>query len=128
MLRYTAPGRSTGSIALSVFAIGYAGLLLSFLVNLRLMYGPMGYGGADLPDCRRQAVGYGSLLRRTPVWPPQNGAGAESRKDAGKGPPEGSQPPVWEPGCAMAGSCQHLLARTLATWLAGRSGDGCSLA
>ena len=38
MFRYRAPGRSTGSIALSIFAIGYAGLLLSFLVNLRLMY------------------------------------------------------------------------------------------
>ena len=33
------PGRSTGSIALSVLAIVYAGLLLSFLVNLRLLNG-----------------------------------------------------------------------------------------
>ncbi len=37
MMRYTQPGRSTGSIALSVLAIAYAGLLLSFLVNLRLL-------------------------------------------------------------------------------------------
>jgi len=37
MARYTRPGHSTGSIALSVLAIGYAGLLLSFLVCLRLL-------------------------------------------------------------------------------------------
>lgn len=40
MRRYTEPGRSTGSIALSVLVIAYAGLLLSFLVNLRLLNGP----------------------------------------------------------------------------------------
>ncbi len=39
MIRYTRPGYSTGSIALSVLAIVYAGLLLSFLVNLRLLNG-----------------------------------------------------------------------------------------
>jgi phosphatidate cytidylyltransferase len=38
MARYTKPGRSTGSIALSVLAISYAGLLLSFLVSLRLFH------------------------------------------------------------------------------------------
>ena len=37
MARYTQPGRSTGSIALSVLAISYAGLLMSFLVSLRLL-------------------------------------------------------------------------------------------
>jgi phosphatidate cytidylyltransferase len=37
MARYTQPGRSTGSIALSLLAIGYAGLLMSFLVCLRLL-------------------------------------------------------------------------------------------
>ena len=40
MARYTRPGHSTGSIALSVLAIGYAGLLLSFLVSLRLLPDP----------------------------------------------------------------------------------------
>jgi phosphatidate cytidylyltransferase len=40
MARYTKPGHSTGSIALSVFAIGYAGLLMSFLVSLRLLPDP----------------------------------------------------------------------------------------
>jgi phosphatidate cytidylyltransferase len=40
MARYTQPGRSTGSIALSVLAIGYAGLLVSFLVSLRLLPDP----------------------------------------------------------------------------------------
>ncbi len=43
MMRYsgpspTGPSRSTGSIALSIFAIAYAGLLLSFLVLLRLWH------------------------------------------------------------------------------------------
>lgn len=38
MRRYEEPGRSTGSIALSVLAMAYAGLLLSFLVNLRLFH------------------------------------------------------------------------------------------
>lgn len=37
MMRYTRPGLSTGSIALSVLVIAYAGLLVSFLVNLRLL-------------------------------------------------------------------------------------------
>ncbi len=40
MMRYTQPGRSTGSIALSVLAISYAGLLMSFLVSLRLVGNP----------------------------------------------------------------------------------------
>lgn len=40
MARYTQPGLSTGRIALSVLAIGYAGLLLSFLVSLRLLPDP----------------------------------------------------------------------------------------
>ncbi len=40
MMRYTQPGRSTGSIALSVLAISYAGLLMSFLVSLRLLGSP----------------------------------------------------------------------------------------
>ncbi len=40
MARYTQPGHSTGSIALSVLAIGYAGLLMSFLVSLRLLPDP----------------------------------------------------------------------------------------
>jgi phosphatidate cytidylyltransferase len=39
MQRYCEPGRSTSSIALSILAIAYAGLLLSFLVNLRLLNG-----------------------------------------------------------------------------------------
>ena len=39
MRRYQQPGTSTGSVALSVLAIVYAGLLLSFLVNLRLLHG-----------------------------------------------------------------------------------------
>ncbi len=47
MMRYTQPGRSTGSIALSVLAIAYAGLLVSFLVNLRLLNGPQ-WGMASL--------------------------------------------------------------------------------
>ncbi len=38
MRRYERPGTSTGSIALSVLTVGYAGLLLSFLVNLRLFF------------------------------------------------------------------------------------------
>ena len=37
MTRYRQPGRSTGSIALSVLALVYCGLLLSFLVQLRLL-------------------------------------------------------------------------------------------
>jgi phosphatidate cytidylyltransferase len=41
MARYQEPGPSTASIALSVLAISYAGLLFSFLVNLRL------YGGSQ---------------------------------------------------------------------------------
>jgi phosphatidate cytidylyltransferase len=40
MARYTQPGHSTGAIALSTLAIGYAGLLLSFLVSLRLLPQP----------------------------------------------------------------------------------------
>lgn len=40
MARYTQPGRSTGSIALAVLAVVYAGLLLSFLVSLRLLPDP----------------------------------------------------------------------------------------
>ncbi|MHB8970464.1 MAG: phosphatidate cytidylyltransferase [Pirellulaceae bacterium] len=43
MARYTQPGRSTGSLALSVLAISYAGLLMSFLVSLRLL-GPSSWG------------------------------------------------------------------------------------
>ena len=38
MRRYEKPGTSTGSIALAVLAISYAGLLLSFLVSLRLYH------------------------------------------------------------------------------------------
>ncbi|MHB0957377.1 MAG: phosphatidate cytidylyltransferase [Pirellulaceae bacterium] len=37
MTRYTQPGRSTGSLALSVLALNYAGLLMSFLVALRIV-------------------------------------------------------------------------------------------
>ena len=40
MARYEKPGRSTGSIALSFLVIGYAGLLMSFLVSLRLFHDP----------------------------------------------------------------------------------------
>jgi phosphatidate cytidylyltransferase len=40
MRRYTRPGYATGSIALSVLAIVYAGWLPSFLVTLRLFNGP----------------------------------------------------------------------------------------
>jgi phosphatidate cytidylyltransferase len=38
MMRYRQPGRSTGSMALSVLVLAYAGLLPSFLVNLRLFH------------------------------------------------------------------------------------------
>lgn len=37
MLRYTQPGESTGRIALSFLAIAYAGVLVGFLVKLRLV-------------------------------------------------------------------------------------------
>lgn len=38
MQRYTQPGRSTGAVALSILGVAYGGLLLSFLVQLRLFY------------------------------------------------------------------------------------------
>ncbi len=38
MARYTQPGRSTGAVALTVAAVAYAGLLLSFIVQLRLFH------------------------------------------------------------------------------------------
>lgn len=38
MARYRTPGRSTGSMALSLLAVAYAGLLMSFLVALRLVH------------------------------------------------------------------------------------------
>lgn len=39
MARFVEPGLSTGRIALGTLAIGYAGLLLSFLMNLRFLHG-----------------------------------------------------------------------------------------
>lgn len=40
MMRYTPDGHATSRLALSVLAIGYAGLLTSFLVSLRLLPDP----------------------------------------------------------------------------------------
>jgi phosphatidate cytidylyltransferase len=39
MARFGEPGLSTGRIALGTLAIGYAGLLLSFLMNMRFLHG-----------------------------------------------------------------------------------------
>jgi phosphatidate cytidylyltransferase len=39
MRRFVSPGQSTGRLALGTFAVTYAGLLLSFLMNLRFLHG-----------------------------------------------------------------------------------------
>ena len=103
MARYTQPGRSTGSIALSVLAISYAGLLMSFLVSLRLVGDPhVGHGGGRVADRDCQTVRHRRLFHGARVGTTSNGPGAEPQEDDRRSRRGWSRPPVWVPGCATA--------------------------
>ena len=129
MARYTQPGLSTGSIALSVLAIGYAGLLLSFLVSLRFLPDPH-WGMAavvsvivivKLSDTGAYFTGRAvGRHKMSPVLSP---------KKTVEGAVGGwSRPPVWAPGCVGLDRARAWSAPTrrgaLLGWLLLRPGAG----